>query len=57
MTHVELSDELTDLFDNAIMNSYDLDWTSIDGALECAKALLADRKLLAALATHLGADA
>ena len=57
MTHVELSDELTDLFDNAITNSYDLDWTSIDGALECAKALLADRKLLAALAAHLGADA
>jgi hypothetical protein len=57
MTHVELADELTDLFDTAITNSFDLDWSSTDGALECVKALMADRKLLAALAAHLGTSA
>jgi len=56
VTHAELIIELTDLFDNAIMNSYDIDWTSKDGAHQCVKDLLADSELLAALAS-VGADA
>jgi hypothetical protein len=51
MTHAELIIELTDLFDNAIMNSYDIDWTSKDGAQQCVRDLLADSELLAALAS------
>ena len=51
MTHAELIIELTDLFDNAIMNSYDIDWTSKDAAQQCVRDLLADSELLAALAS------
>jgi hypothetical protein len=50
MTHEELTIELTELFDDAITNSFDIDWTSKDGARECVRALLADSTLLAALA-------
>lgn len=39
MTRTELETELTDLFDNAITDSIDIDWLTIDGARACVKAL------------------
>lgn len=48
MTRIE--EDLLDLFDNAICDSIDLDWRTIDGARACVEALLADRELLDALA-------
>lgn len=50
MTPAELILELTDLFEVAIDNSYDMDWRTIDGARACAAALLSDPAVLAALA-------
>jgi hypothetical protein len=49
MTRTELEIELTDLFDNAITDSIDIDWLTIDGARACVKALLNEPDLLAAL--------
>lgn len=49
MTRTELEIELTDLFDDAITDSIDIDWLTIDGARACVKALLDDHVLLAAL--------
>lgn len=50
MTRKELETELADLFDDAISDSIDIDWLTIDGARACVKALLDDHVLLAALA-------
>ena len=50
MTRQEIEEDLLDLFDVAITNSIDLDWSSTDGARACVKALLAEPDLLAALA-------
>jgi hypothetical protein len=50
MTQIELEENLADLFDNAITDSIDIDWLTIDGARSCVRALLADRELLDALA-------
>lgn len=50
MTHYQLIKELHDLFDVAISDSIDLDWSTTDGARACVKALLAEPDLLAALA-------
>jgi hypothetical protein len=50
MTREELIAELADVFDDAITDSLDIDWRTIDGARACVAALLADRELLDALA-------
>lgn len=50
MTRTELETELTDLFDNAITDSIDIDWLTMDGARACVKALFDEPDLLAALA-------
>jgi hypothetical protein len=50
MTREELIAELADVFDDAITDSIDIDWRTIDGARACVAALLADRELLTALA-------
>ena len=50
MTHYQLIKELHDLFDVAISDSIDLDWSTADGAAACVKALFDAPDLLAALA-------
>ena len=50
MTREELIAELADVFDDAITDSLDIDWRTIDGARACVEVLLADRELLDALA-------
>ncbi len=50
MTRTELETELADVFDDAISDSIDMDWRTIDGARACVAALFAEPELLAALA-------
>jgi hypothetical protein len=50
MTREELIAELADVFDDAITDSMDIDWRTIDGARACVEVLLADSELLTALA-------
>ena len=50
MTRTEFEIHLADVFDDAITDSMDIDWRTIDGARACVAALLADRELLTALA-------
>jgi hypothetical protein len=50
MTRTEFEIHLADVFDDAITDSMDIDWRTIDGARACVEALLADRELLTALA-------
>ena len=50
MTRTEFEIHLADVFDDAISDSIDMDWRTIDGARACVEALLADRELLDALA-------
>ena len=54
MTIDQLEAELADLSDDAISDSIDIDWRTIDGARACVKALLEDRELLAAVADFKG---
>lgn len=49
MTRTELEIELADMFDDAISDSIDMDWRTIDGARACVAALFADTELLNAL--------
>ena len=49
MTRTQIEEDLLDLFDVAICNSIDLDWSSTDGARACVKALFDAPDLLAAL--------
>jgi hypothetical protein len=46
MTRTELEDELAYLFEDAIADSWDMDWEFIDGARSCAKALMAEPELV-----------
>jgi hypothetical protein len=50
MTRTEFEIHLADVFDDAITDSIDIDWRTIDGARACVEVLLADRELLDALA-------
>jgi hypothetical protein len=49
MTRTEFEIYLADVFDDAITDSIDIDWRTIDGARACVEALLAEPDLLAAL--------
>ncbi len=49
MTRTELEIELADMFDDAISDSIDMDWRTIDGARACVAALFAEPELLNAL--------
>jgi hypothetical protein len=55
MTRTEFEIHLADVFDDAITDSMDIDWRTIDGARACVEALLGDPDLLAALA-NIGED-
>lgn len=50
MTRTEFEIYLADVFDDAITDSIDIDWRTIDGARACVAALFAESTLLAALA-------
>ena len=45
MTHEELETELSHLFEDALADSWDMDWEFVDGAQACAKAIMADPDL------------
>ena len=46
MTPEELETELSHLFEDAIADSWDMDWEFVDGARACAKAIMGDPDLV-----------